>query len=114
MIGEGGDEARARAKTARGQLAGLAIAVGGSSQLLGAPCVARGATMASLWAYRREDWPGTCLWRVFIAPIYCRRLSPACYLGPIAPDMGWGEGLDVHLELPLTSGCCRPIDPYLI
>ena len=91
VIGEGGDEARVRAKTAWGELAGLAIAVGGSSQLLGAPCVARWTTMASLWAYRREDWPGTWLWRRSNALFCCHRLSPSCLLGPIGPRKGWAE-----------------------
>ena len=65
--------------------------------------------MAILCASEREDWPGTCLWRVFKAPICCRSLSPACYLGLIVADKGWGEGLDVHLgkERPIVAVIIR-------
>ena len=74
--------------------------------------VLRGDHAAIWWAYRREDWPGTWLWRVFNAPMCYRRLSPTCDLGPIGPDMGWGEGLYVHLELPLSQQlhvCVEPV-----
>ena len=47
--------------------------------------------MASLWAYRREDWPGTRLWRRSNALFCCHRLSPSCALGPIGPRKGWAE-----------------------
>ena len=47
--------------------------------------------MASLWAYRREDWPGTRLWRRSNALFCCHRLPPTCDLGPIGPHKGWAE-----------------------
>ena len=47
--------------------------------------------MASLWAYRREDWPGMWLWRPFNALFWCCRMPPTCDLGPIGPRKGWAE-----------------------
>ena len=47
--------------------------------------------MASLWAYGREDWPGTWLWRPFNALFCCCRMSPTCDLGSIGPRKGWAE-----------------------
>ena len=47
--------------------------------------------MASLWAYRREGWPGTRLWCSFNALFCCHRLPPTCDLGPIGPHKGWAE-----------------------
>ena len=70
--------------------------------------------MAILCASEREDWPGTCLWRVFKAPICCRSLSPACYLGLIVADKGWGEGLDVHLELLSLEQLLVFVDPVAL
>ena len=47
--------------------------------------------MASWWAYRREDWPGVCMWRPFNALFWCCRMPPTCDLGPIGPRKGWAE-----------------------
>ena len=85
-----------RAKTAWRKLARCARARGGSWELLGASCGARGATMASLCASEHEGWPGTRLWHLFNALLCCYRLYPSCVLGPIGPPKGWVEGGRAH------------------